>query len=138
MRQTRGVVHLKTAGTSYLEALRTAGALDPHLLRSIYVFARERYEIDRASYHVSAQLERAPEPSTVPDDALSSLLDQFDAREIFHVTFGSVLTTRKSDGSYLFYDHLMGILRDHPEAYAATLRTHFVRHLQPFAQQAAQ
>src|SRR6266480_1263876 len=41
-RQTRGLVHLKTAGTSYLEALRTIAALDPDLLRSIYVFARER------------------------------------------------------------------------------------------------
>ena len=42
MRQTRGLVHLKTAGTSYLEALRTIAAVDPELFREIYVFARER------------------------------------------------------------------------------------------------
>ena len=70
VRQTRGLVHLKTAGTSYLEALRTIAALDPDLLRSIYVFARERYEVDRASYHVSARLDRAPAPESLPDAAL--------------------------------------------------------------------
>jgi hypothetical protein len=42
MRQTRGLVHLKTAGTSYLEALRTIAEVDASFFRSIYVFARER------------------------------------------------------------------------------------------------
>ena len=123
---TRGVVHLKTAGTSYLEALRTIGELEPSMLREIYVFARERYETDRASYHVSAQLDRAPLPEDVSDAGLPALLDQFDAREILHVTFGSVLT-EKTGGSYRFYDHFM-------EAYAANLEAHFIRHLRPFAE----
>lgn len=133
VRQTRGLVHLKTAGTSYLEALRTIAAIDTALFREIYQFARTRYETDRASYHVSAQLERAPEPETVSDEALPELLSQFDAREILHVTFGSVLTTRTEQGNWLFYDRLMERLRSHPEAYAANLKSHFLRHLQPFA-----
>jgi hypothetical protein len=41
MRQTRGLVHLKTAGTSYLDALRTAAAIDPALFRRIYAFSRD-------------------------------------------------------------------------------------------------
>ena len=45
---------------SYLEALRTLAALDPALFREIYAFARERYPTDRASYHVSAELAKAP------------------------------------------------------------------------------
>ena len=132
VRQTRGVVHLKTAGTSYLEALRTIASIDPELLRAIYVFSREHYEADKASYHVSAELKRAPEPSSA-DAALPTLPEQFDAREILHVTFGSVLTTRTSDGHWLFYDRLMEDLRTHPEAYAEDLEKHFLRHLQPFA-----
>ncbi len=133
VRQTRGVVHLKTAGTSYLEALRTIATLDPDLMREIYVFSREHYEVDKASYHVSAQLSRAPEPSSLTDAELPTLLEQFDAREILHVTFGSVLTTRTSDGHLLFYDRFMEVLRTHPEAYAADLEAHFLRHLRPFA-----
>ena len=132
-RQTRGLVHLKTAGTSYLVALQTIAALEPGLLRSIYAFAREHYEADRASYHVSARLDRAPAPASLDDAALPTLLEQFDAREILHVTFGSVLTARDADGQRLFYDRVMEVLRAHPEAYAADLQIHFLRHLQPFA-----
>ena len=133
MRQTRGVVHLKTAGTSYLEALHTIAPLDPAFFRSVYVFARERWETDRASYHVSAQLARAPVPEQVADADLPALLDQFDAREILHVTFGSVLTARGADRRFRFYDRLMELLCENPEAYASNLEKHFLRHLKPFA-----
>jgi hypothetical protein len=134
VRQTRGLVHLKTAGTSYLEALRTVAALDAGLFREIYAFARERYETDRASYHVSAELGRALGVDEVPEAGLSSLLEQFDAREILHVTFGSVLTERADAGGFRFRDALLGLLAAHPEAYARNLETHFVRHLRPFVQ----
>ncbi len=130
--QTGGLVHLKTAGTSYLEALHTIASLDTDFFRSIYRFARQRYEEDRASYHVSAELGRAPLPEALADSELPGLLEQFHAREILHVTFGSVLTTRGSDGSRRFYDRFMDLLRSHPEAYAANLEAHFLRHLQPF------
>lgn len=133
VRQTRGLVHLKTAGTSYLEALRTIAALDSALFREIYQFARDRYETDRASYHVSAELARAPESEAIADAELPTLLTQFDAREILHVTFGSVLTERSADGGTRFYDRLMTLLRAHPDAYADNLEAHFLRHLQPFA-----
>ena len=132
MRQTRGVVHLKTAGTSYLEALHTIAPLDPAFFRSIYIFARERWETDRASYHVSADRARAPLPKQVSDADLSALLDQFDAREILHVTFGSVLTARGTDGQFRFYDRLMQLLRENPAAYASNLEKHFLKHLKPF------
>lgn len=130
MRQTNGLVHLKTAGTSYLEALRTIAALDVSLFQEIYAFARQRYETDKLTYHVSAELERAPRPEAVT--AWPNLLDQFDAREIFHVTFGSVLTEKNADGSWRFYDRFMRLLHDNPEAYADNLERHFTRHLQPF------
>ncbi len=130
MRQTRGLVHLKTAGTSYLEALRTIAALDVDFFREIYTFARQHYDTDKASYHVSAELSRAPTPADVKD--WPGLLDQFDAREILHVTFGSVLTDKTATGDWRFYDRFMSFLRSNPEAYAANLEKHFIRHLTPF------
>ncbi|HEX6709198.1 MAG TPA: tagaturonate epimerase family protein [Rubrobacter sp.] len=123
-RQTRGLAHLKTAGTSYLEALRVVAALDPVLFREIYAFACERYGEDRASYHVSAETGRAP--AGAGDAELPALLEQFDAREILHVTFGSVLKEPR------FRDRLFGLLREHQEHYAAGLERHFLRHLKPF------
>jgi hypothetical protein len=130
MRQTRGLVHLKTAGTSYLEALRTSRRW--MLFREIYAFARERFDTDKASYHVSAEVSRTPAPENLSDAELPRLLDQFDAREVLHHTYGSVLTERNPDGSYRFYDRVMSLLRANPEAYAQNLEKHFARHLQSF------
>jgi hypothetical protein len=131
MEQTRGLAHLKTAGTSYLEALRTIAIVDAELMKNIYQFAREHFEADRTSYHVSAQLNRAPHPDEVQD--WEALFEQFDARQILHVTFGSVLTEKASDGSWLFYDRILDLLGQHRELYFDHLEKHFQRHLRPFS-----
>lgn len=133
-RLAKGLVHLKTAGTSYLEALRTVAAVDPDFFRAIYAFARERYDTDKASYHVSAELRKAPLAADVPEKDLPGLLEQFDAREILHVTFGSVLKEVSPDGTLRFKDTLFGLLRSNPESYADNLERHFVKHLRPFVQ----
>ena len=132
-RLAKGLVHLKTAGTSYLEALRTIAALDPAMFRSIYAFGRERYDTDKATYHVSAEVAKAPGAAEVKEAELPALLEHFHAREILHVTFGSVLKETNPDGTLRFKDRLFGLLRGNPEAYADNLERHFVRHLEPFA-----
>lgn len=130
---TGGLVHLKTAGTSYLEALRTVAGLDADLFREIYALARDRYDTDRATYHVSAETGGAPAPADVADEDLPGLLDHVQARQILHVTFGSVLDAETAEGSPRFRTRLMTLLRTHPEAYADALDRHFSRHLAPFA-----
>jgi hypothetical protein len=129
-KQTHGLVHLKTAGTSYLEALRTIAAVDVDFFREIYCFARERYNTDKLTYHVSADLDQAPLPEAVKD--WTALLDQFDAREIFHVNFGSVLTEKMPDGSPRFHGRFIELLKANAEAYAANLERHFKHHLEHF------
>ena len=131
-RSTRGLVHLKTAGTSYLEALRTIATTATPLFREIYEFACERYDTDRATYHVSAEVSRAPRVAGLAPADLPGLLDDFDAREILHVTFGSVLTATTQEGGARFAPRLRQALEDHAEAYAANLESHFSRHLAPF------
>jgi hypothetical protein len=121
---TRGQVHLKTAGTSYLEALRVVSQVDPEFFRDILGLARERYATDRASYHVSAQVEKVPAPQAVADCDLPGLLEDFDAREVLHVTFGSVLGRWGS--------RLKTVLADNEAAYEVALERHFQRHLAPF------
>lgn len=130
-RQTRGLVHLKTAGTSYLEALKTVSRADAPLFREIYAFARGRFDEDRASYHVSASLESAPRPEDVEDEGLPAVVDQFDAREILHVTFGSVLGG--AEGEHRLRERLLEAIGHNEEAYASGLESHFLRHLRPFA-----
>lgn len=121
---TQNLAHVKTAGTSYLEALRTLANVKPKLLREILTLARERYPVDRATYHVSADVERVPAEADVSDDALPNLLNDFDAREVFHVTFGSALAQYGAD--------IHATLREHETEYADTLQRHFAKHLAPF------
>jgi len=123
-----GLVHLKTAGTSYLEALRATSGYDPNLFREILAFAITRYESDRASYHVSAELRNVPAPAGVADADLPGLLDQFDTRQVLHVTFGSVLNSEQG-----FKARLYEGLESHEEAHYRALESHFIRHLQPLA-----
>ncbi|HUU54407.1 MAG TPA: tagaturonate epimerase family protein [Armatimonadota bacterium] len=127
------LVHLKTAGTSYLEALRAIARIDPSLFREIMRFAIERYPEDRASYHVSADLARVPAPQDLADDDLPGILDQFDTREAVHVTFGSVLTAA-ADGGTCFRDRLMQALAEHEDVHYETVRRHIARHLKPFVE----
>ena len=118
------MVHVKTAGTSFLEALRAISRVDTKLFREILTLARDRYETDRATYHVSAQLSKVAAPEDLSDGGLMDLLDQFDARQVLHVTFGSILDR--------FGDRLQSTLRTAEESYAEVLETHFVRHISPF------
>jgi len=109
-------VHVKTAGTSYLEALRVLAKYDPDLFLKIYSLGGTRYETDRASYHVSAELKSLPN-----DGDLLALLDDFHAREVLHVTFGSALMR--------FGVGLNTALHKHMDAYHEGLRVHFEKHL---------
>ncbi|MDQ2713884.1 MAG: tagaturonate epimerase family protein, partial [Chloroflexota bacterium] len=121
---TGGLVHLKTAGTSYVEALRVIARVRPVLFREIVACACEHYSRDRASYHVSAEVSRVPALASLPDAALVGLLDDNNARQILHVTFGSVL------GS--FGPAILARLQAHEDMYYETLEQHFYRHLKPF------
>ncbi len=109
-------IHVKTAGTSYLEALRVLATHEPDLFLKIYVLSCECYEVDRRTYHVSAELEMLPNTNDLP-----SLLDDFHAREVLHVTFGSVIGK--------FGSELKSALIKHEGAYYEGLRIHFERHL---------
>jgi tagaturonate epimerase len=116
-------LHVKTAGTSYLEALRVAALLDPTFFRQLLELARQRYSIDRQSYHVSAEEERLPVADTIVESMLPGQLDDFHVRQALHVTFGSALAR--------YGRPLADLIQRHPEAYERGLVSHFKRHLEP-------
>lgn len=121
-RHAREYVHLKTAGTSWLEALRVIAQHNPSLFRQMLDLAIECYPRDRASYHVSAEIAKIP--ASVPDERLPELLDHFDARQIVHVTFGSLMSR--------YREPLYETLHAQAEAYQTVLKAHFDRHIAPF------
>ena len=132
-KRARDLVHVKTAGTSYLEALRAIASATPGLFREILAFAFERYDEDKATYHVSAKPEVLPRPADLKDEELASVLDVNDGRQLLHVTYGSVLTAREDGGAFRFRDRLLAALRDNEEAHYDVICRHFGKHVAPFA-----
>ena len=122
-------VHVKTAGTSYLEALRVIADVDAALFRRILKYSRARFETDRKSYFLDCRPEKVPADAALSDADLPGLLEEFDARQLLHVTFGSNLDR--------FGAEIHGLIADHQEAYETVLKRHFTRHLTPFANGAA-
>jgi len=117
-------LHVKTAGTSYLEALRALAVKEPALFERIWALGQERYPTDRATYHVSAELGAglAGENAGKLDRAqLPLLLDDFHSREILHVTYGSALAK--------FGNEIRSALLEHTDEYNANLLRHFRKHL---------
>jgi hypothetical protein len=140
-RATKGKFHVKTAGTSYLEALRVVARHEEPLFRRIIDFARDRYETDKATYHVSATLQMLPPATEVSDThRLEQLyLECWDdvllgqgftepGRQVLHCTFGSVLTDPEL-GSLV-----RSVLLAHPDTYKEVLADHFSRHLEALAE----
>ncbi len=128
-----GLVHVKTAGTSYLEAVRTIAAVEPDFFREILAFAFERWNEDRATYHVSASPAKVKQPDAMSDAELPGVLDTFDGRQLLHVTFGSILTSVNPDGTWRFRNRFYEALQSHEEEYYAALARHLGRHAATFA-----
>ncbi|HEY6961011.1 MAG TPA: tagaturonate epimerase family protein [Gaiellaceae bacterium] len=124
--ETRGMFHVKTAGTSYLEGLRVAGQKAPALIREIWACATERFAVDRSTYATTADVDSVP--PQLARDAPDRLLDDTHARRILHVTFGSVLSDADL-GTRL----LECLTADGGSAYTAAVARHFVAHLEALA-----
>jgi len=131
-RITKQAFHVKTAGTSYLEALRAACRTDTDLFHEIAAFSLGRFERDRATYHISANLAGTPTPEDLDAAALERLyLDEDNGRQILHVTFGSVLTARETGDSspYRFRDRLKTLLLEQRGLHDQVLTNHLGKHL---------
>jgi hypothetical protein len=135
-RATDGRFHVKTAGTSYLEALRVAARHDALLFRRIIDVARQHYDRDRATYHVSAEVAKLPAPSEVADTRrLESIYLECwsdvpkgrgftePGRQVLHCTFGTVLMDRELGTA------IRQLLTAHADTYCEVLADHFCRHL---------
>ena len=120
---TKGVVHLKTAGTSWAEALRVIANNDPDLMRELLVLALDSFEANRKSYHLSCDPTKIPTDPT--DDEVARLMDVIDSRQVLHVGYGAILEE--------FGPRLYQVWNANEEEHYQIIADHFVKHLAPFA-----
>jgi tagaturonate epimerase len=120
---TNGVVHLKTAGTSWAEALRVIAHNDPDLMREVLALALDSFEANRKSYHLSCDPAKIPTDPT--DDQVAQLMDRVDSRQVLHVGYGAILEE--------FGPRMYQVWNDNEEEHYRIIADHFVKHLTPFA-----
>jgi hypothetical protein len=120
--------------------LRVVARHDEKLFRELVDFARGRYDTDKATYHVSAEVSKVPGPKDVRDGReLEKLyLERWadvsggrgftePGRQILHCTFGSTLTHAE------YGRRIREVVVANPKTYEEVLRDHFARHLRALA-----
>jgi hypothetical protein len=120
---TKGAVHLKTAGTSWAEALRVIAHNDPDLMREVLALALDSFEANRKSYHLSCDPTRIP--TSPSDDEVAQLMDRIDSRQVLHVGYGAILSE--------FGTRMYQVWNDNEEEHYGIIADHFVKHLAPYA-----
>jgi len=118
---TKGVFHIKTAGTNWLEAVRLISHKNPAFYRRMHQTALSNFEKDRKSYHVTTDLSKIPALDKLSNEELPKLLDENNSRQLMHITYGSILKDMKEE----IYKTLNIYENEHYEM----LRAHLGKHL---------
>lgn len=120
--QTRLNYHVKTAGTSWLEAMKLAAMKAPGLYRRAHALALASFDEALKYYHVSAAPETLPDLASLGDESLPGLFENDCARQLIHITYGQILASP-------LREELFRLWRENIEAYNELLRAHIGRHL---------
>jgi hypothetical protein len=128
-RETRGIFHVKTAGTNWLEAMRVLASMDPALYREVHAYALEAFPEATKYYHVTTDLAKIPLLGTLKDSDLPRLFENNDARQLIHITYGLILSKKNANGAFTFKDRLYQFWTDQEAVYSAALVKHIGKHL---------
>ena len=119
---TDGFFHIKTAGTSYLEAVKVSAATDMDFFRRILGLSLDTFEDNAASYEISANPVNVPAPSILDrDHAIGEIEGNPDMRQVLHIAFGVVLSEMGGE--------LRTLLQNNDSLYKEYLVKHIGRHV---------
>lgn len=121
-RHTAMRLHLKTAGTSWLEAVRVAARLDPALFRRMLAAAVDGFAEASRLYHVAADPRVVPAPESLPDRELEACLEEPNARQVLHIAYGQLLSDAAIRAD--LYRLLQAREKEHYAAVAAHIGRH--------------
>jgi hypothetical protein len=126
---SKGGLHLKTDGTSWLEAMRLIALMSPALYREMHRFALSVFQEAIKSYSVTTDLDQIPKLEELNDEELPGILDQDDSRQLLHITYEYLLNAKNDTGGSLFKDRLYHILTRYEEDYWALIERQIEKHL---------
>jgi len=116
-RLSEGFLHLKTSGTSWLEATRLIALTNPSLYRQMHQFALSVVNEASRVYRMRTDLTGTPKPEDLRDQELATLLDHDEIRQLLHISYGHLLNAKNAGGTSLFKDQLLHTLTQFEEDY---------------------
>ena len=122
-RNTGMKLHLKTAGTSWLQAVLVVARVNPVLFRKMLVRAISCFPAAAKLYHVAADPSAIPSPKEAPDNELERYLDARDSRQLLHITYGGLLDDPGIRAEFF------QTLEANEELHYATVQEHIERHV---------
>ncbi|MBE6364926.1 MAG: hypothetical protein E7053_04135 [Lentisphaerae bacterium] len=121
-RETCHYLHLKTAGTSWLEAVTVIAYKDPQLYRDMHQCALDNVTEMLKLYHITADFNKIPALAALSDAELPALMTMPEARQLLHINYGPILTGALRRR---FFEAMHKFEAD----YDARIEAHFDKHL---------
>ncbi len=123
-KNTQGIFHIKTSGTSWLEAVRLAASVNPVFFRELFQIAFDTFDENKKAYHIDLDKNILPNSiKNVADKDLPNILDDQDLRRVFHIAYGAILEREEErlmkllfENEQLYYDYLIGNFKKHFDA----------------------
>ncbi len=129
LKHTKGRFHIKTAGISWLEALRVIARRNPALYRKMHRYVFKNFNELRQHYTVTADLGAIPPLERAKEEELINYLDDDNARQLLHTAYGILLRERDESGAPLFREEFFKTLFEYQGEYETNLINHISRHL---------
>ena len=122
-RVTGGHVHVKTAGTNWLEAMAVIAETDPALYRRAHKYAIAHRSEAEKYYHVSTDVKEIPDIDLQSDNYLPEYLRQPASRQTMHICYGLLLAEE------WFREQFFREMDAREEDYYRRLEAHIGKHL---------
>lgn len=114
----QGMFHVKTSGTSWLEAVSVVQESAPDLFRVLYGIALDNLEESVQAY--DTEIRRVDFPPELPLDSDAALADP-RFRQLFHISYGGLLDECG--------ERIRAVLAEHEERHYDRVTRHIERHL---------
>ncbi|PMQ01507.1 MAG: hypothetical protein CBR30_05765 [Dictyoglomus sp. NZ13-RE01] len=112
--------HIKTSGTSWLQAIRLIAKFDKELFLELYHIALENLEESKKAYKVDIKKEDFPKE---PNLDLLEFFEKPEVKQLFHISYGALLDERRSE----IYNILDRYEEEHYELVAENIKKHLVK-----------
>lgn len=128
--KTNCLFHLKTAGTNWLEALRLISIYNPVLYKELHEYSLRHFPETQKYYHITPDIDDIEPINDIEKTKYQDYLENDNARQVLHVSYGLLLTAKNEKGEYLFKKDIYDMLEEYEEEYYQLLNKHIGYHLE--------